>query len=111
VFEVMHRFGLDEVNAERPIFQVQFGGTRYLPLPEGGGTGQDFQRRGRLDARARWAARRQRLLKDYHWQGKNENGHPREIQDRRRTGRHLLKIKEGRRHYGIAGDYGPARAG
>ncbi len=35
VFEVAHRFGLDEVSEERSIFQVQFGRTPNFPLPEG----------------------------------------------------------------------------
>ena len=35
VFEVLHRFGMDEVGSERMIFQVQFGPTRNFPLPEG----------------------------------------------------------------------------
>ncbi len=35
VFEVLHRFGFDEVSEERSVFQVQFGPTRNFPLPEG----------------------------------------------------------------------------
>lgn len=35
VFEVLHRFGMDEVSEERMIFQVQFGRTSNFPLPEG----------------------------------------------------------------------------
>jgi len=35
VFEVLHRFGLDEVSDERSIFQIQFGRTPKFPLPEG----------------------------------------------------------------------------
>ncbi|MGI4792293.1 MAG: hypothetical protein ACRYFS_25995 [Janthinobacterium lividum] len=35
LFEVLHRFGLDEVSEERSIFQIQFGRTPNFPLPEG----------------------------------------------------------------------------
>ena len=35
LFEVAHRFGLDEVSEERSIFQIQFGRTPNFPLPEG----------------------------------------------------------------------------
>ena len=35
VFEVLHRFGLDEVSEIGSIFQIQFGPTHNFPLPEG----------------------------------------------------------------------------
>lgn len=35
VFEVLHRFGLDEVSEIGSVFQIQFGPTQNFPLPEG----------------------------------------------------------------------------
>ena len=35
VFEVLHRFGLDEVSEVNSIFQIQFGPTLNFPLPLG----------------------------------------------------------------------------
>jgi hypothetical protein len=35
LFEVAHRFGLDEVSDERSIYQIQFGPTLNFPLPAG----------------------------------------------------------------------------
>ncbi len=35
VFEVLHRFGLDEVSEVRSVFQIQFGATQNFPLPDG----------------------------------------------------------------------------
>lgn len=35
VFEVLHRFGLDEVSEIKSVFQIQFGPTPNFPLPQG----------------------------------------------------------------------------
>jgi len=35
VFEVLHRFGLNEVSEIKSVFQIQFGRTPKFPLPEG----------------------------------------------------------------------------
>ena len=35
VFEVLHRFGLNEVSEVKSVFQIQFGPTPNFPLPEG----------------------------------------------------------------------------
>lgn len=35
VFEVLHRFGFDEVSEEHSVFQVQFGPTHNFRLPDG----------------------------------------------------------------------------
>ena len=35
VFEVLHRFGLNEVSEVKSVFQIQFGPTPNFPLPQG----------------------------------------------------------------------------